>query len=314
MDRLLQQSAFHPEEMLARDARKLGIAGDYQFRYWRPVSNRKHRIRQFVILHSSGRPQLIAKTRTEELDVKVGQEYRIIRQLAANAAWRGVRVISGGDDGFVMPFVPEHDFPDVFRRTGFDERRALVNAAVDEIWALQRSCPLPPTPRSEQTLNGILGSWRPTEETVAAALTVAPAGAMHGDLGPWNMRVHPETSRLTAIDWEDYCPNGIPAIDVLNMLLTLTLLVHPDYASMPPEVLYAQTFLERSEMSALLAAGLRRYCELSGASFEMCLALVPVYCRAMLRRFEEELRPTAHLFYKPFQDRFCLGEVMWLSL
>lgn len=297
--------------MLLADAGRVGLAGPYEFMSWRPNSNRKHKIRRFVTLYATGTPRLVAKMRTEADDLKVGREYRVLCQLAENPSWRGAQPGSASGQGFVMAFAPHRDFPEFFSRRGFADRRRLACAVVTDIWAFHRSGTAPAVRRTEQHLTDILGSWRPGEGSAASALAAVPAGAMHGDLGPWNIRIG-DSERLTIIDWEDYRSIGVPALDVLNFLLTLTLLVHPDHASLPPGALYEKTFLDRGEMAGLLGEGLRHYAQLSGVGAELCLALVPVYCRAMLRRFELEQRPTSHLFYIPFQERFHLEDCLWI--
>jgi hypothetical protein len=299
------------EAELREVARRRGCAGSISVSHWRPRSNRKHRVRHFATLAVDGRPEFVAKIRTDPEDPKVAAEGRILQALAASGS-APVPLRQVGEEGFVMPYVPDEDLPVMFRHAGAERRRALVGATVDAVARFHLGNAPLPTPLSEPSLSAFLGDWRPGTARERQALAEAPCGAMHGDLGPWNIRIS-KTGELRMIDWEDFRPAGVPILDLINALVTLTLLVHPDYGTMDGPTLYRKTLVEPGEMPALLRDGLHAYCAQTGASAETCLALIPTYCRAMLCRFEAEGRPTSHLFYVPLLEYFRLQDVLWVA-
>jgi hypothetical protein len=299
------------ENMLLREAQTLGFNRPVKIEHWRPNSNRKEKVRHFATLISEGRPRLVAKLRTDPEDVKVSRERDVLIKLSSAGGSASQLYRSGGDEGFVMAFVPDEDLPIVFRRSSPRYRLDLVRTLIDTIWEFHRARLTRQIPLTETVLDDLLGGWRPCDEACEALIAV-PTGAMHGDLGPWNIRVCAESNELSILDWEDFRFEGLPALDVLNALLTLTLLVHPDHSAVNGKALYRQTFIERGEMPLLLREGLSRYAAMAGIEAAACLALTPVYCRGMLKRFEAEGRPTAHLFYIPFLQHFKLKEAVWL--
>lgn len=299
------------EAQLREVARRHGRAGALSVSHWRPNSNRKHRVRHFATLAVDGRPEFVAKIRTDPEDPKVAAEGRILRALAASGS-APARLRQVGEEGFVMPYVPDEDLPVMFRDAGPGQRRALAGATVDAVARFHAGNAPLQAPLSEADLSAFLGDWRPGTAEARQALAAAPRGAMHGDLGPWNIRIS-KAGALRMIDWEDFRPAGVPALDLLNALVTLTLLVHPDYGAMDGPTLYRKTLVEPGEMPALLREGLRAYGTQTGLGAETCLALIPTYCRAMLCRFEAEGRPTSHLFYVPLLEYFRLQDVLWIA-
>jgi hypothetical protein len=298
------------DRLLRRAARGLRAPEPHVVEHWRPNSNRKHKVRHFARLSSAGIPILVAKLRTDLADAKVALEARQLVRLAGDGlAAAPIEVF--GDEGFVMDYVPDLDLPDVFRRADAAGRLDLARRMAADIAAFHMRSRLSRPPAVD--LDSILGAWRPTDGVVAAALELANVGPMHGDLGPWNIRVASADGRLAFIDWEDFRPVGLPALDLLNALLTLTLLSHPAYASMDGETLYRLTLVEPGEMPTLLAEGVRVYAGLTKTDAAVCLALVPVFCRGMLQRFEAEGRPTGHLFYVPLLERFRPQDVQWMT-
>ena len=298
---------------LCEAARRLDLTGSLSVSYWRPNSNRKHKVRQFATLSVDGRPQLVAKIRTDVEDHKVAAEGRILRDLASAGIGSAPHYLSG-DDGFIMRYVPDNDLPNVFRQANADHRHTLVRAVVEEVAQFHSIAPRCGTPLTDRELNDILGPWRPQTAAEQQALATGPSGAMHGDLGPWNIRIDAGSTRpLSLIDWEDFRTAGAPILDLLNALLTLTLLVHPEYPTMSGRTLYRRTLVEPGELPALLREGLLAYSDILGIHPITCLALIPTYCRGMLQRFEAEGRPTSHLFYVPLLEHFSLSEVLWIT-
>ena len=300
------------EQGLRQAARRLGLTGGLSITHWRPNSNRKHKVRQFATLSVDAEPRLVAKVRTDPSDHKVAGEARILNALSRKGV-APAPLATMGEEGFVMWYVPHDDLPNSFAVANAEQRRVLVAATVEAVARFHVSAPQRRTCPRETELEQILGDWRPRTAVERHALANGPHGAMHGDLGPWNIRINRAASALHLIDWEDFRAAGAPILDLLNALLTLTLLVHPDYQSMSGDTLYRKTLVEPGPMPTLLREGLFDYSRRTGVDADLCLALIPTYCRGMLRRFELENRPTDHLFYRPLLEHFALEDVLWIT-
>jgi hypothetical protein len=294
---------------LIAHARDLGLKGEARVDLACPPRNRKHRQRLFMTLSMAGEPKLVAKLRMDAADLKVGREREVAEGLAARGEPCDTRVLSGDDTGFIMPYVPARDLPDVFAELNAERRVELARRAIERIWRFQQAGATWTRGDAGSVLDDLLGDWRPQDPSLARALSDAPIGPMHGDLGPWNLRCGSEGQDIAIIDWEDYRPRGLPVLDVLNALLTLTLVVHPGYADLSARELYERTFLRAGEMRSLLRQGLEHYERLSGVPVEAALALTPAFCVAMNRRVALEDRPTEHLFYGKLLAHFRAADI-----
>lgn len=284
-----------------------------QVEAWRPQGARKERARQFATFFVGDQPLYVAKLPTSRYDSKVSHEYQILQRLQTH----GVNVadpLQEIGDGFVMRHLPGRDLPEVLSTAKEDVWFSLVNQVIDRLASLHRSflgqrenC------QRDVVVREYVGNWEPPDQNTRRALAVAQVGGTHGDLGPWNIRYDELTGQVAFLDWEDHREVGLPALDVLNFVATLPLLLTPDYRTIGFQRLYELSFAQTGRFGHLAAAGLNRYAISMGIRARDVLALLPLYCEAMNQRLRDEGRSTEGFFYTPFRDLFVLEEVAWLD-
>lgn len=164
------------------------------------------------------------------------------------------------------------------------------------------------TPRS--VVAAFLPDLPEPDGVLAGALERALVGPVHGDFGPWNLQVD-QDGRLAAIDWEDYQDAGLPALDVLNVIITAALAAFPEYPEHGFDWLFDQVFHRENAFRAAATSALRRYARLTGQRVDDIVQLLPLFCRWMIHRIEKQHRPTGHLFYGPFAARFQQERTVW---
>lgn len=282
---------------------------------WRPSGARKTRVREFVVGRVRGVPTYIAKMPLSMDDRKVLREYTVLSRMK-RARVRTPQPLAKIRRGFVMQYVGTDDFPDVFAAAPDDAARTkLVLGVVDAMAAFHTaSTHLRALSASESAVRQYVPSWSPSDPLAQTALQSTPVGPAHGDLGPWNIRCTPNCQEFYFIDWEDYRPVGLPLIDLLNFVMTLPLLIYPDYRLIGFERLYELAFLRHGSFGSLAGAALRRYAAGTGLSPGSVLPLIPFYCETMLERLRGEQRLTDSFFYGPFQARFELESIPWSGL
>lgn len=277
-----------------------------------PTRNRQRMLRRFTTLSFRGKPLMVAKVSLDPDDGKVVAEHAILLKLG-RGHFSATEALSRVPRGFVMRYVPGMDFADQFRMQADGADRArLVDIVVDEIvrfhTATKDARQITP---AAQVACSYLGRSVPLDEAVEEGLRRAVVGPAHGDLGPWNIRV--DSGSATLIDWEDYRREGLPALDILNLAVTLALLVEQERSARTYEELFLQTFGTDSEFRALASRAIRRWAERTGASARWTMALVPLFCYAMVRRIEAEGRDTAHMFFQPFARCFTQKPPVWVQ-
>lgn len=289
--------------VLQRVAADEGCVGRTSLHSWIPQRARKRVRRQFVALSVDGAATYVAKVPLASDDSKVAREFSILSELGAVPV-SATRALRPADRGFVMRYVPGRDFPDAFRSAGAADRRAMVLAVVEEIARLHGQ------PGRANGL-GVAASYASEFSAaphVIAALEEAAVGPLHGDLGPWNVRV--DDGAFTIIDWEDYRSSHLQALDFLNFVVTLALLVHPadenDFDS-----LYDQCFERQGPFSDLALAAARRYAAVTGQPGARLFDLLPVFCHYMIARIRAEGRATDGFFFETFLRRSVRQPVAW---
>lgn len=272
------------------------------FEHWVPRSERKQRQRLFVASVLDGAPRYVAKVALDPEDAMVGREWRILRALHEGAT-TVPSPVAALERGFAMASVGSRDLPDALRDADpATWRRLLVRGA--EIGARVHlsderavgDTTAPPTAPLES------GHDLPGE--TVEALARARVGAVHGDMGPWNFRVA-DDGALSLIDWEDYAPRGICALDVLNLLLTASLVAYPEYRERGFDWLFGRLYDGDDPYHDAVRAALSRYEEVTGEAPATVLALTPVFCGAMIRRIRAQGRPVDHLFFGPLAAYFA---------
>ncbi|QMU67385.1 phosphotransferase family protein [Streptacidiphilus sp. P02-A3a] len=284
-------------------------AAEISFRTWTPRSERKQRQRLFVETTVHGEARYVAKVPLDPDDAMVDREWSILTGLDGLDLPRP-RPVGRLGRGFVMSYVPFSDFPAFMAASAPDEWPDLLCAGVELAARLHRQGPRPTgvTPRAVAAtyLPDRLGLPQATLDWLDRA-DIAPT---HGDLGPWNLRVD-QHGRLALIDWEDYRPIGLPALDVLNLVITAALIAFPDYPERGFDWLYDQVFHERNPFRTAADRALNRYALLTGQDVEAVVGLTPVLCHWMIRRIADQGRPTGHLFFGPFTERFEAETPRW---
>jgi hypothetical protein len=274
-----------------------------EFSRYSPARNRINRMRDFIVASSGGRPRLIAKRRLDYADTKVLREADILLSLAKSPWHPSVKVMATAANGFVMPYVLEVDLPSVWPLLTKHRRDAVLEAVVDEMAIFHESMKDFGV-TSSYCVPDVRGATRLPPPILEKLLTKAYFGPTHGDLGPWNVRCDQAAKTIAFIDWEDYQPSGMPSFDLLNFLLTMSIVEYSDFRSRGFEWLYRVVFLERTSASDMLRRGVLRYAAARQLRPDLVLAHVPLFCWSMISRFEREERPTDNLYYRYFADSF----------
>jgi aminoglycoside phosphotransferase (APT) family kinase protein len=282
---------------------------------WQPNNSRKNRVRQFITLRLDEEPLYIAKIPLSPEDHKVAREYEILEQLKELNA-PTTQPLHPVARGFIMRYLGSEDFPQVLSvNDNLDKWLELVTGIVDAIIAFQSKLLIPETGiKPEIAAQAYVDDWQPSDDVTRQSLAVARVGAAHGDLGPWNVRYDRQTKTIGIIDWEDFRPHGLPALDILNFVFTLPLLIYPDYRQIGFERLHELTFHQLGLFSHVATRGLNRYARAMKVRTLDLVALLPLYYQAMIVRIRRENRPVHNLFYTPFQQLFSMERIVWLSL
>jgi hypothetical protein len=282
------------------------------FRTWTPHSERKQRQRLFVESTVDGTARYVAKVPLDPRDDMVDREWLVLSTLRGLEAVRPAPVRRLGR-GFVMTYVPERDFPDVMGGRGPAAWPELLGRAVDLAAALHApAAGRHPAPhdRAVEVAAAYLPGLAGVSEATIARLDGATTGPTHGDLGPWNVRVD-AAGRVSLVDWEDYRAVGLPWLDVLNLVLTAALIAFPDYRQCGFDRLYDRVFHEQNAFRRTAVQALARYASRTGASVAAIVGLTPLFCRWMIRRIADQGRPTDHLYYGRFAERFEAEPPHW---
>lgn len=299
-----QTQLIHTTQALAELHQRLDgpACGPVEFRSWIPRSERTKRQRLFVQSSIGGQSRYVAKVPLDPDDTQADREWRMLSGLSGTPVLRP-RPIRRLGMGFVMSYVPWMDFPDVMAATDTQLWPALLRTAVAAAASLHTSLPAPvaadPVTIAAAYLPGGAAVPQVTQDWLERA-AVAPT---HGDLGPWNLRVD-RSGAVALIDWEDYRPAGLPALDVLNLVITAALIAFPDYRDRGFCWLYDRVFHGRNAFRAAATEAFRQYAALTGRDVESIVGLTPVFCRWMIRRIQDQGRPTSHLFFAPFAEYF----------
>jgi hypothetical protein len=280
-----------------------------RFRTWVPQGARKRRRRLFVESRLDGVARYVAKLPLDPEDGMVAREWTVLRRLGEFnlSRPRPVRELA---PGFVMTYVPYNDFPDRMRQAAPGVWPSLLRRGVETAAALhlhrRPATGVSPVAVGATYLPGLVG----LDEPVFRALERATIGVAHGDMGPWNFRID-EHGRVSLIDWEDYRAVGLPALDVLNLVITAALVAYPDYPQRGYDWLYERVFHDQNPYRAAADHALRRYCLLVGGEVEDLVQLLPLFCKSMIHRIQCQGRSTDQLFYGPFAARFAAERTTW---
>ncbi len=288
--------------------------GDTTFRSWTPVGARKIRKRRFTLLAVDGTPIILSKTALDRDDRKVAGEWRKLGSLALPSTVNYARGLRQADGGFVMTYAPSEDLPDALARADREAFGTLLGRAVD----LMAQMHVHDAGGDGSTDPWVAARQYVDEPCVArpelrAALERALVGPTHGDLAPWNVRYDSGSDRMSIIDWEDYRPAGIAAIDVINLLVTLGLVVFPGYRNCGFEWLYDQV-LESGTWYAILVRDLIvRYASAVEQPPRFVIDLLPFFCQWLIARISSEGRDTSFLYYGYFLARYVASAPKWVD-
>ncbi|MBM2620375.1 phosphotransferase [Actinoplanes sp. LDG1-06] len=272
------------------------------FDAWVPRSARKQRQRLFVRSSVDGVPRLVAKVPLDLEDTMVDREWDVL-SAPAGVGVPSPQPVARLRRGFAMTYVPSRDFPQAMSEAPAHEWPALLGAAVDLAAVLHTSDGDASRESAAEVAARYLPGLAGIGPNTLRYLDGAAVGPAHGDLGPWNLRVDGDGG-LAIIDWEDYRPVGLPALDALNIVLTAGLVAFPDYVDRGFDWLYDRVFHEDNPFRTAADHALRRYAERTGSQVHDLLQLTPLFCRWMIRRIEDQGRPAGHLFFGPFAARF----------
>lgn len=287
--------------------------GELTFRSWTPVGARRIKQRRFTLLARNGEPLLVAKSALDHDDAKVSGEYDRLVGARLPVTVRFARPVARTDSGFIMTYAPAADLPDALLEC--DDFSALLARTVDLVAGMHRRTAKRPTDpeRNWAVARQYVSDPCAARPALRAAIEGALVGPTHGDLAPWNVRHDPATGSLTIIDWEDYRPAGIAAMDVVNLLVTLGLVVFPDYRERGHDWLYDQV-LDSDHWYALLLRNLViRYARRTGTSPRQVIDLLPFHCQWLTARISAEGRDPTPLYYGSFLARYADRAPRWVE-
>lgn len=269
--------------------------------------------RRFVTVSTNDTPRFIAKVALDGADGKVNREYEILVHLTGKLFSTTVPVYKLSH-GFIMEYISGSDFPELFQASdSIEVRIAMVESVVREMVEVHQT-PLSLTiPLSElDVFRRCREKQTVYDELTQNALESLKLGPMHGDLGPWNIRINLEKGSVYFLDWEDFYPVGMPVLDMLNFLTTMALLIRSRNLEQDFRELYSASFEQDSEFGFLFSRGLNLYSSLTSVKPLHCLALLPVFCQYMRNRLREQGRDENLMFYPVFEQKFDIGKIAWL--
>jgi hypothetical protein len=282
---------------------------------WRPEGVRRRHRRRFVRLDADGVPVLVAKLPTAPGDDKPAGEYRVLGSLGPGLAVGRPRAIGRVGRGFAMTYVPGVDLADHLRRCWTPGAfRAALFLAVDVMVRLHTTPPAGAAvrPSGPEAASGYVEEPIADPPHLAEALERAFVGPTHGDLGPWNVHFDPVSGQVAVLDWEDYRPAGVAAVDLLNLLLTSGLVAFPEYRERGYDWLYDRLFHGRGWLRECVWDCLIRYAAATLQDPGRLLDLTPFFCQWLLTRIRREGRDPGDLFYEPFLHNYRSEPVGWV--
>lgn len=289
--------------------------GEITFDSWTPRSVRLRRKRRFTALAVDGAPRLVAKTSLDGDDAKIAREWDRLATLSLPPVVRHPRGIQRIPGGFVMTYAPSEDLPDALVRLGPDGFRPVLARAVELLAAMH----LHGAPAATDPARGWEAARRyvaePACETprLRAAIEGAHVGPTHGDVAPWNVRHDARDGGISLIDWEDFQPLGIAAIDVINLLLTLSVVVFPEHPEHGWGWLYGRVLESDHWYASLVREQLVRYAALTGQPARGVVDLIPFFCQWLITRISNEGRDPAPLYYATFRARYVSAPPRWVE-
>ena len=299
------------EALLDIHARRGDDRRDVTFRSWAPHGLRKTRQRVFVSSGVGGCQEYVAKIPLDAADRMVEREWEVLSGLTVRLPRRPLPLQSLGA-GFVMTYVPAEDFADTLSRAPSDAWGRILSDAMAFASVLHLAGGVPRTAPAEAAALYVPDLSSLSSRSQAAVVRAA-VGPTHGDLAVWNLRSG-QDGALSMIDWEDYQPVGVPALDVLNVLFTAALVAFPDYVEQGYGWLYDRVFHQANFYRFAADRALARYAGLTGTTTDDLVNLTPLFCHWMIRRIQLQGRPTEHLFYRTFADRFEAEPIGWSAV
>ncbi len=278
-----------------------------------PRLERQHRraLRELTVLRYEGEPLYVAKVPLGDDDGRVASEFSKLQEIDARVA--ACRPLRRAGAGFVMAYVPAADLPDLFTSMSPSEWRAAGEAVVDAMVDLQNTGPVVRRhhrARPQDVLRGYHVGLSTLDPRSRAAVHQMHVGPAHGDLAAWNVRYDPATRRVGIVDWEDYRSAGLPALDIINFVATLAVVMHEGPGSW--DDVYTRAFEQPGEYRDLATGLVRRWAARTADSARDTMTLLPAYCEAMEQRIARECRSTEHMFFATFARRFAAADLPWV--
>jgi hypothetical protein len=287
--------------------------GEITYRSWTPLGARLKKRRRFTLLARDGEPLLVSKSAVDDDDEKVAGEYDKLTGSSMPPGIRYALPVARTEAGFIMTYAPAVDLPDALLESG--DFAALLERTVDLVAGMHRhgAVRLAEPEQRWATARQYVPDPCTARPELHAAIDGALFGPTHGDLAPWNLRHDGASGRISIIDWEDYRPVGMVAIDVVNLLVTLGLVVFPEYAERGYDWLYEQV-LESDHWYALLLRRLVvRYADKVGTAPRGVVDLLPFHCQWLIARISAEGRDPAPFYYGHFLDRYVDRPPRWVK-
>jgi hypothetical protein len=283
---------------------------------WTPAGMRTIRKRRFTALSVDGVPTLVSKVALDDEDVKVAREWEILTSLHLPNQISTSVPVAETPTGFIMGWAAGRDLPDALRPfIGTDTGVRLLEQTIDLISSMHLMSATHNPSREEA--DAAAAQYIDLKDLQRIGLSESVHGALvgptHGDLAPWNIRYDDKTDSFTFIDWEDFRPAGIASMDVLNVLITLSLAIYPDYKDHGFDWLYEKLFESDDWYALQLPSLIQRYARAIGKSERSVMNLVPFFCLWLPARLRAEGRDPAGLYYDRFSERYRTTPPQWVK-
>lgn len=289
-----------------------GSADALSFRSWGSVGVRTTCRRRFTALLAAGRPRLVAKQPLDDDDDGVRREWESLRSLSLPAEIHHPTPVERLRSGFIMSWAPSVDLPDVLMEQSDPEGFGRILSGVVERLAVLHGRATGDG-GGRETARRYVDAPHEGTPRLRQALDTALVGPTHGDLAPWNLRLHVPTSRLTFIDWEDYRPRGIVALDILNLLLTLGLVVFPEQRERGWDWMYDRVLTSDHWYAGLVRRELVHYAGCTGQPARRVIDLLPFFCQWLMVRITRTGRDPSGLYYARFRERYLASPPAWVE-
>jgi hypothetical protein len=283
------------------------------YRSWTSSGVRTTKQRRFTVMLVNNVPRFVSKVSLDPTDDKVVREGIILAQLSLPASLRCPHLAAFIEGGFIMSYLPTMDLPNVLTEHTSAKLTSLVDRTISIMadMHVRNATTEPGLNLRRHAVGKYVDNPYTDEKRFRTALSKALIGPTHGDLAPWNIRYDPDSDDIGVLDWEDYQSFGVPAVDIINLLLTLGLVVFPSFQQNGFDWLFQQVLNSSHWYALFLRDAIRNYAHLTSQEPRLVIDLLPLFCQWLSARIEREGRDTRGLYYGRFFTLYTQDPPTW---